>query len=314
MYRFPVGPRTLNRTAPGVPGFDYRRVEIKPLGVTIGAEIVGLDLRKPLDDALFEELDAAFSEWKVLVFKDQHLSPAELAVLASRWGPIVQDSVPQQVAGGGEILRLPDPVDNVSVPKLDTPMPAGRENIWHCDGSYRTEPVLGTMMLSLQAPELGGDTAFVDMAAAYDNLDEQTKARIDGLWAEHDWSAWGYAKKYEAVLDEYRAAIPPARHPVVVNHPRTGRPTLFVNRGFTTRILGLEERESDELLDILTRQADVLEYQFRARYDVGTLVFWDNVAVQHYGVIDSWPAPRAHMRATMLGDWPYGQQEERKAG
>jgi taurine dioxygenase len=211
---------------------------------------------------------------------------------------VVEDSLPRQVAHDGRIVPLPRVVDNV-LPFTRDGVVVGLENLWHCDGSYREAPVLGTMLRAVDVPPIGGDTMFADMAAAYDNLDPRVQERIDGLWALHDWSLGGYADKYAANLDEYRAVVPPVRQPVVLRHPRTGRKTLFVNRGFVRHIIGIPAEESDELLELLCRQADVPEYQVRIRWEPDLLVLWDNYAVQHYAVNDYWPQTRTMVRATI---------------
>ena len=298
MRRLPVGVRTLNRAEPGSVPADYQRIGIEPLGMTLGAVVTGVDLRGPLDDALFAEIDGAFKEWKVIVFRDQDITLEQQGAFASRWGVVVEDSLPRQVANGGRILPLPGVVDNV-LPFTRDGVVVGLENLWHTDGSYREAPVLGTMLRAVDVPPIGGDTMFADMAAAYDNLDPRLQERIDGLWAWHDWSAGGYGEKYAADLDEYRAVVPPVRHPVVLRHPRTGRKTLFVNRGFVRNIIGIPAEESDELLELLCHQADVPEYQVRIRWEPNLVVLWDNYAVQHYAVNDYWPQTRTLVRATI---------------
>jgi taurine dioxygenase len=299
MRRLPVGVRTLNRTEPGsVPQYDYQRIGIEPLAMTLGAVITGVDLSAPLDDEVFAEIDRAFKEWKVIVFRHQDITLEQQGAFASMWGEVVEDSLPRQVAHDGRIVALPNVVDNV-LPFTRDGVVVGLENLWHCDGSYRESPVLGTMLRAVDVPPIGGDTMFADMAAAYDNLDPGVQERIDGLWARHDWSAGGYADKFAANLDEYRAVVPPVRQPVVLRHPRTGRKTLFVNRGFVRNIIDIPSDESEELLELLCRQADVPEYQVRIRWEPNLLVLWDNYAVQHYAVNDYWPQTRTLVRATI---------------
>lgn len=298
MYRLPTGVRRLDRVAPGIEPVEFRRIGIEPLGVTLGAVITGVDLRDPLDDETFAEIDAAFQEWKVILFRSQDLTLEQQGAFASRWGPIVEDSLPRQVANGGRIVSLPNMVDNV-FPFTRDGVVVGLENVWHNDGSYREAPVLGTMLRGVDVPRIGGDTMFADMAAAYDNLEPHVQERIENLWARHDWAVGGYAGKYAEHFDEYRAVVPPVRQPVVLRHPRTGRKTLWVNRGFVRDIIGMEPRESAELLDLLCRQADVPEYQLRIRWEPNLLVLWDNFAVQHYAVNDYWPATRTLVRATI---------------
>jgi taurine dioxygenase len=293
--------RRLDVAGPDVEPVRYTLIDVEPLGATLGAAVSGVDLCRPLDERAFAELDAALKEWKVLVFPEQPLTRPEQGRLASRWGRVVEDSLPRQVEHDGAIVPYEDLVDNV-LPFTRDGVVVGLENIWHNDGSYRLAPVLGTMLRAVDVPPRGGDTMFADMAAAYDNLPDTIRERIDDLWAVHDWSIGGYAQKYGAALDRYRQVVPPVRHPVVVRHPRTGRPTLWVNRGFVREILGVDADESRELLDVLCRQADVPEYQFRVRWAPDLVVFWDNFAVQHYAVNDYWPQTRTLVRATIDAD------------
>jgi taurine dioxygenase len=138
------------------------------------------------------------------------------------------------------------------------------------------------------------------MAAAYENLPDDVRERIDGLEAEHDWW-WTFGALMDPDDREaLRPSFPPAVHPVVSIHPETGRRTLFVNRIFTTRILGLDERESDELLSLLCAQAAYPEFQCRFRWTEGSVAFWDNRATQHYASSDYWPATRVMERVSIV--------------
>jgi taurine dioxygenase len=285
----PVGPRTMVRLAPGREPPEYTRFTVEPVAVTLGGLVHGLDLRAPLDDTTFGELHAALLEWKVLFFREQHLSVAEQAAVAVRFGQLVDDHLVWSSS--------PDPVDNVVVFTRDAET-VGLENGWHSDGTFRPMPAMGTMLRAIEVPPLGGDTLFADMAAAYDNLSDEVRARIAPLSARHDWSLGGYADKYAERLEELRTVVPPVEHPVVIRHPDTGRPTLFVNRLFTDAIVGLDRAESDALLEHLCRHIDLPEVQVRFHWEPGSIAVWDNVAVQHYGANDYFPQRRVMARAT----------------
>ena len=288
-----AGPRVLERLARGVEPGVYTRFDVEPVAASFGALVTGLDLRRPPDEATFVELERAWREYKLLLFRDQPLDAEQHARLTARFGAPTDD----------QLVPTADrnPVDCLVVFTRDASTP-GLENGWHADGTFRTQPTEGTILRAIEVPPLGGDTLFADMAAAYDNLAADVRARIDDAVAEHDWSLGAYAEKYGDQLESLRALVPPVEHPVVLRHPRTGRRTLFVNRFFTKRILGLSERDSDELLDHLCRQADVPEYQVRFRWEPDSIAFWDNLAVQHYGVNDYYPGRRTMARATFFGD------------
>jgi taurine dioxygenase len=157
----------------------------------------------------------------------------------------------------------------------------------------------------ITAPPFGGDTMWADMAAAYDNLSDEVRARIDDAVAVHDMVP-GFARFLEAgKLARVQDAFPPVTHPVVRTHPETGRRTLYVNASFTTRIVEMEQAESDALLRHLFAQAHTPEFQVRYRWAEGTLAFWDNRATQHYAVADYHPHPRVAERVAIAGDVPF---------
>jgi taurine dioxygenase len=288
MYRHLAGPKTFAQP----PGPDaYRRITLQPVGASIGAAISGLDLRQPFDDETFEELDRALFDWKLLLFSEQHLTLEQHAAFAGRWGAIIDDQLILRKGG--------DPVDNLVVFTRDADT-VGLENEWHSDGTFREVPPMATVLRAVEVPPLG-DTIYADMAAAYDNLAPEIQDRIDGLTAMHDWSLGKYSDKYGDHLEEFRRAVPPVEQPVVMKHPRTGRKTLFVNRLFTASINGLSTDESDQLLDVLCRQAEIPEYHCRLHWQPGTIAFWDNLSVQHYGVSDYYPLRRVMARAAIAG-------------
>jgi taurine dioxygenase len=291
MYRHAAGPKTLNHLPDGVETRPYRLLGLRPVGATLGALVEGVDLRRPLDDGTFEEVARALDEWKLLLFRDQHLTLEHHADFASRFGDIIDDQL--------FFSKKDNPVDNLVVFTRDADT-VGLENEWHSDGTFRPVPPMGTVLRAIEVPPLG-DTLFADMAAAYDNLAPEVKDTINGLKAVNDWSLGAYSDKYRDSLDERRTAVPPVEHPVVISHPRTGRKTLFVNRLFTRSIAGLDADESDRLLDLLCRQAEVPEYQCRFHWLPGSIAFWDNLAVQHYGASDYFPQRRVMARAAIAG-------------
>ncbi len=180
----------------------------------------------------------------------------------------------------------------------------GYENGWHSDVSWREVPSMAAVLHAVAVPPTGGDTLFADMYAAYDGLSDDVRKRIDGLRAVHDYMMAFGAQVPPEQRDEIRARFPRVEHPVVRTHPETGRRLLYVNRFFTSHVLGLDPEESRALLDRLCRQADVIEYQCRFRWTPDTVVMWDNRAVQHYACSDYWPSVRVMERASIVGDRP----------
>ena len=293
------GPRIAPRTPVGWTDAPYTRFTLTPYSPTIGAEVGGLSLAAPLDDATFAELHRALLEWKVLFVRDAGLTSESHHALGRRWGqleshpfiPLVSDG---QSDDAPAVVRFEKGAERT-----------GYENVWHSDVTWRAEPSLGSLLHALEVPAVGGDTLWADMGAAYDCLDDATKERIDGLTAVHDWwDTFGRGMAPEQ-RDALRPQFPPVAHPVVRTHPETGRKTLFVNAAFTQHIVDMAADESAELLELLYRQAMYPEYQCRFRWTAGALAIWDNRATQHYAASDYFPQRRVMERITVIGDRPF---------
>jgi alpha-ketoglutarate-dependent taurine dioxygenase len=270
-------------------GLRFERIGVTPLGATLGAEIHGADL-ECLDEPTFAEIERAFRAYKVVFFRDQDLSTEAHLAFARRFGPLEEHPFLPSKEGYDAIVRFAKD-DRV----------VGVENVWHHDVTWRREPSLGSVLRAVEVPAVGGDTLFADMVTAYEGLDAKRQRRIDGLRAVHDFThSFGLAMSPEE-LRAQQAKYPPAVHPVARTHPVTGRRCLFVNAIFTSHVEGLPREESDALLDLLYRQADVPEYQCRFRWEKNSVAFWDNCAVQHYAASDYDPQPRAMERVTIAG-------------
>lgn len=288
------GRRTLRRVPDDWQERPYERIEVVPQGRIIGAEIRGVDLSRPLDDALREELNRALLEWKVIFFRGQNISSQAQGDFARNWGEL--ETNPLLARGSSsEVARFDK--GGSATPTF--------ENVWHTDVTFRERPALGAVLQLREVPPVGGDTMWADMAAAYDNLPDEVKARIDGATAVHDFIP-GFARFYgPEKLIGMQEQFPPVEHPVVRTHPETGRKMLFVNTSFTTHITGMDRAESDRLLSFLVRQAHVPEYQVRFHWQAGDIAFWDNRATQHYAVDDYHPNRRVAERVAIAGDRPF---------
>jgi taurine dioxygenase len=184
---------------------------------------------------------------------------------------------------------------------------------WHSDVSYKAQPSRGSALYAIEVPAEGGDTLFCDMVAAYEALDEATRARIDGLTAIHSYeyrtnlqvSKLGVRKP---LSEEQKRQTPDVEHPVVRIQPETGRKSLFVNPGFTTRIIGLSDAESDDLLNRLFDHCQQDRFQLRYRWSKGDLLTWDNAVTMHCATVTELPAGtrRTMWRTVIGGDRPLG--------
>ncbi|MER6047483.1 TauD/TfdA family dioxygenase [Streptomyces sp. NPDC001793] len=288
------GRRILRRTPEDWTDRPYELFELVPQAATIGAEIRGLDLSRPLSAALRAELNRALLEWKVLFFRGQHLSSVTQRQFAANWGELETNP----------LLARGDSKEVVRFDKAAGGAPTF-ENVWHTDVTFRERPALGAVLQLREVPPSGGDTLWADMAAAYDNLPPEIQQRIEGARAVHDYLP-GFARFCSlAQLAPFQGEFPPVEHPVVRRHPESGRRMLFVNASFTTRIVGLPEAESDRLLRLLFQQAHVPEFQVRFRWRAGDVAFWDNRATQHYAVFDYGTRRRVAERVAIAGDRPY---------
>ena len=272
---------------------DFAHIDVAPQGVTLGAEVGGVDLGAELSDEVIAEIRQALLDYKVLVFRDQPITPAQHVAFARRFGEL---EIHPFITGNSEhpeLVRFEKGVDT-----------GGFENGWHHDVTWREVPSMGAILHAIQVPATGGDTLFSDMGAAYDGLDDGVKERIDGLFAVHDFMLAFKHQVPEGKMEEFRARYPQARHPVVCTHPETGRKLIFVNCYFTSHIDGMDLDEGIELIRHLAGQAKVVEYQFRVRWEPDTVVFWDNRSVQHYAASDYYPDVRIMERASIVGTRP----------
>jgi alpha-ketoglutarate-dependent taurine dioxygenase len=272
---------------------SWEHFDAQPLAATIGALISGVDLTGELPDAVIAELRQALLDYKVIFFRGQPLTPAAHVAFARRFGDLERHPFIPANREQPELVRFAKSADV-----------GGYENSWHSDVSWREVPSMGAVLHAVEVPHTGGDTLFADMGAAYDGLDDETKARIHDMSAVHDYmQAFGSLVKPED-RDNTRAQFPPAVHPVVRTHGETGRKLIYVNRNFTDHIVGLDADEGTALIDQLSRQAETIEYQCRFTWEPHSVAFWDNRAVQHYACSDYWPSVRVMERASIVGERP----------
>lgn len=272
-------------------------ISFNPVAGALGAEVAGVDLRQPIDDAAFDTLEKGLLQYQVLFFRDQRIGPEHHRALARRFGEPVPHPAYPHVDGFEEINILESTPDKPS--KIDT---------WHTDMTFLEKPPLGSILRARLIPGHGGDTMFASLFAAHDSLSDRLQRYLDGLTALHSF-AHGFRHSLAEPggwdrLGEAVRANPPVRHPVVRTHPKSGRRALFVNRLFTTHIEGLREAESDAVLQFLFAHLELPEQTCRFRWSEDSIAFWDNRATAHRPVNDFFPAPRRMERITIGGDRP----------
>ncbi|MEM6305854.1 MAG: TauD/TfdA family dioxygenase [Pseudomonadota bacterium] len=274
---------------------DFKLIEAKPFAPNLGAEIRGVDLSTPVPDDQFAEIKEAFHKYQVLFFKDQNEIPPEQHVaFGRRFGPLHAHPAAPTMEGHPEIFEI-HATKNSKV---------ANGEFWHSDVSCDETPPLGTMLQIHIAPPCGGDTMFSDMYAAYEDLSEPVKRMLEGLQALHS-SEHIYKGRYsDRGKSDADIDCPEAIHPIVRTHPETGRKALFVNRTFTTKILGLSDHESAAILEMLFQHAEHINYQIRFRWTLNDMAFWDNRCCMHRAIWDYWPEERKGRRVTIKGDRP----------
>ena len=268
--------------------------EIEQAQPNIGAYISGIDLRKEQPQNVIDALRATLIEHKVIFFREQHLTQEQHISFGRRFGDLEIHPVTPKEQEHQEILRIVHDKDS-----------RGIENNWHSDVTWRPEPSLGSILRAVEVPEIGGDTMWANMEAAYDDLPDGIKEKVTGRTASHDFMRAFAVRIPKEKHEEFRAKTPIQHHPVIRTHPESGRRSIYVNIGFTTHIDDMDQAESDLLIDILQRQASRGEYQVRLKWEPGTIAFWDNRSSQHYAISDYWPATRVMERVTVAGDRPF---------
>lgn len=285
------------------PFIDENRMSsliVTPLSIALGAQISGVDISQPLNLEQRDAIEQALLQHSVLFFRNQPLDPQQQARFAANFGDLHIHPIYPNVPQTPQVLILDTDVTDV------------RDNaVWHTDVTFLPTPALGAVLSAKLLPAFGGDTLWASGIAAYAALSAPLKGLLDGLTATHDFTKsfpmerFGNTAEDLARWEQARKANPPLSHPVIRTHPVSGRKSLFVSDGFTTRINELEPAESDAILKLLFAHATRPEFTLRWRWQKDDVAFWDNRVTQHYAVDDYRPQRRVMHRATILGDVPF---------
>ncbi len=257
-------------------------MQIRRMSAPLGAVIEDLDVRGAGDD-VFAELKRLFAQYHVLVFPGQTLTPEQQMAFAARWGTLVR----HPYAG---MKSHPDIIELRNGGKA-----RDINQHWHSDMTYNPAPPKLTMLYAIEAPQIGGDTAFANQELAYDALSPGLKTTLEGLRAEH--TAAGLASVYGSDP----ADAPQAQHPVIRTHDETGQRSLYVCRAFTQQFSGWTRHESRSLLDYLFEHSVRPEFQARHAWQARDLVMWDNRCLLHFAVHDHGDEPRRIHRVQVEG-------------
>jgi taurine dioxygenase len=271
---------------------SYASIEVRKISPVIGAEIHGIDLSQPLGNHQIHEIHDALMDNLVIFFRDQHISVDQHEEFGRRFGQLhVHPNAPKLIKDHPEILVIKADENSTRV--------AGEE--WHSDVTCDVEPPMGSILyLTEVPPDGGGDTCFANMYEAYERLSEPMKRFLEPMTAIHDSLTAGHGRHAGA-----DAKYPTAEHPVIRTHPVTGRKLLFVNRGFTSRIVQIKEKESRAVLEMLYRHIETPELHCRFHWQQNSIAFWDNRSAQHRALFDYFPNRRYGHRVTVCGDKPF---------
>jgi taurine dioxygenase len=251
-------------------------MDVKLLSGALGAEIEGIDLKDSSVDN-FNLINKLLLEHKVLFFRDQNITPVQQISLAKHFGPLERHVYVKPRENYPEIIRI------IKGPNEKHQW----GETWHTDVSYNVKPTKVIILRSVKIPPVGGDTMFSNMEIAYETLDEKIKEKIKGKTAVHSsLGAAAFVEKYEKMLgngniDEYSNT-----HPVVRTHPETRKKILFVNSMYTKKIIEMNKKESDEILNEIFKHQERLDFTCRFKWTENAVAIWDNRSTLHQGLTD----------------------------
>jgi taurine dioxygenase len=271
-------------------------ITVKKLTANIGAEIEGVDLNEPLSPETVAAIDKAYAENLVVFFRNQKPLDDETHIRVGRYFGTPDIS---------EIQPIPRPHKEILV--LDQMAGKGEgADRWHRDRTYLEVPPQGSILQCVQRADVGGDTCWASMYAAYDALSPTMQGIVDNLSARHSIERLAsYSSKVRETLGDRLKTWPTSIHPLVEVHPVTGRKALNVNANWTANIVGMTHAESEALLAFLFAHVQSPEFQVRFNWNVNDVAFWDNRCCLHYAVAD-YDSRRIMKRVALVGSRPVG--------
>ncbi len=290
------------------------QLDIRPLAGHIGAEILGVDLREPLDPETLAEVRSTLLAWKVVFFRDQELTQEQHIAFGRQFGEVTpaHPTLPAAFPEHPEILLL----DNQAFGKAEAKDAGGKaktmaptiESRWHTDVTFVPNPPMGSILRGVVVPPYGGDTQWTNLVVAYEQLSPQLQRLCDELHAvHHNALPMSRGGLPGALKKQFQSSPLRSVHPVVRVHPETGEKALFVNPTFTSHIVELSRAEGIHVLAMLYEHLTQSQFTCRFRWQPGSIAFWDNRATCHLVPTDIPPgAHRSMQRITIAGDVPVG--------
>ena len=277
---------------------------ISPLHPLFAAEVVGLDLNRPLSDATLDQIKAAFAQYSVLVFREQEITDDQQVAFSERFGVLETTKVGTPGAGG-KLITL----SNIGADGQIEP-PTGRQILnnkanqhWHADSSFKPVPSKASMLSARIIPSSGGNTEYLSMRAAYAALPQADKALLDGRVAIHDYSYGRSRIDPDLVTPEERQAVPPVRQAMVLDHGMHGK-SLYLG-AHCASVEGMDDAEGRALIDRLMDFAMQDRFVYSHPWRPHDMILWDNLSVLHRATpFASTREPRRMVRTTIAGDGP----------
>ena len=284
-------------------------MNVIPTGRALGAEITGIDLSKDVSAAQREFIFNAYTEHLVVLFRGQSLSFADLLRLRELFGP--PGLAANQLLGLGRKKYYTDDVpDEITIVSNITDAqgkPLGAlgsdEAFWHTDSSFTETPISASLLHAIEVTEQGGETAFLNMYRAYEDMPAELAARINGKFANHSkvHNSTGIRRpEFADVTDPSKA--PGVKHPLVRTHPVTGRKCLYLGRRLNSYIFGLSLDESEKTLDEIWAHACQDKHVWEHKWRVGDLIVWDNRCTMHHRNAFAPNARRLMHKSTTAGE------------
>ena len=284
-------------------------ITVTPRHPALGAEIRGIDMRRPMDPETFKAVHDAWMKHLVVVFPDQPVTDQEHVAFTRHFGePEIfhQTSLHLRSDRVREIFLVSnvDENDRLMTPAEPSQKQLSSSRQWHTDSSYRTTPSVGSLLHGIEISRTGGITQFINMYMVYDELPDGLRREVEGRKARHDFGMLHKLVGNPPPTKEEAAAMPPAWHPLVRRHPVTGRKSLYISSIYTDAIEGLEEGASRRLIEELSDFAAQPKYMYRHEWEPHDVLMWDNRCTVH-AVTPHDPKERRVMhRTTIVGSEP----------
>lgn len=272
------------------------RLTVTPIRQNFGAEVSGIDLSNPVSHAERQSLNDSLAQYAVLVFRDQSLTPPQFMAAAEIFGDLMDQQLKKYVLPDYPMVGCNSTDD---LPRKNGKLQVRGEN-YHTDHSNERCPPKATTLHALQIPPTGGDTQFVDVRQAYDDLPAAMKVTLKGLRSLHVHQSSRSPRELTKLSPEDFAKIPTALQPLVIRHPGNGRPALYLNTGRMEGIDGMAPEAGFALIEDLYQHATHARYEYRHQWRKGDMVIWDNQAVMHQANADYDPEQKRFLYRLMI--------------